>query len=103
MGQIIAGVIIEKSASLTLEEFCHAVQTQPEIIIQMIEYQLLQPQGEKPEEWRFDSISIKRGRIAVSFYRDLEVNMAGIALALELLEKIEQLEKQVDILTTPSP
>ena len=67
MGQIISGVIIEKSASLTFEEFCHAIQTQPEVIVQMIEYQLLQPQGETPEEWRFDSLSLRRGRIAAQF------------------------------------
>lgn len=98
MAHIISGIIVEKTHSLTLEEFCQAIQTQPEIILQMIDYQLIKPEGESAEDWRFDSLSLKRGRIAISFYRDLEINMAGVALALELLDKIEHLQQQVNIL-----
>ncbi len=98
MAKIIAGVIVEKSQSLTLEEFCRATHTQPDLILQMIEYQLIQPEGETPSNFRFDSVSLRRGRIAASFYHDLEVNMAGIALALDLLEKIELLQQKLDIL-----
>ena len=86
--KIISGIIVEKSQSLTLEEFCLATHAERQTVIKMIEYQLIQPQGTAPEEWRFDSLSLKKGRIASSFYRDLEINMAGIALALELLDKI---------------
>lgn len=96
--KIIAGVIIEESHTLTLEEFCSATQTEQQTIIKMIEYQLIQPTGDSPEEWRFDSLSLKRGRMATSFYRDLEVNMAGIALAFELLDKIQELQHHVDLL-----
>lgn len=102
MSQLIAGVLIEKAQSLTLEEFCSAMHTQPHIVIEMIQFQLIQPQGKTPAEWRFDSISLKRGKIAISFYRDLEINMAGIALALELLDKIEDLQNQVNILEKTS-
>ncbi len=96
--KVIAGVIIEESHTLTLEEFCSATQTEKQTIIKMIEYQLIQPIGDSPEEWRFDSLSLKRGRMATSFYRDLEVNMAGIALAFELLDKIQELQHHVDLL-----
>ncbi len=96
--KVIAGVIIEESHALTLEEFCSATQTEKQTIIKMIEYQLIQPIGDSPEEWRFDSLSLKRGRMATSFYRDLEVNMAGIALAFELLDKIQELQHHVDLL-----
>lgn len=91
-------VLIEQSTSLTLEEFCHALQTQESIIIEMVEYELLQPQGNTPEQWRFDSSSLRRGRIATSFQRDLEVNMPGIALALELMDRIEDLQCRLEIL-----
>jgi chaperone modulatory protein CbpM len=98
VAKLITGVIIEKSESLTLEEFCHATHARKETIIKMIEYQLIEPQGESPEKWRFDSHSLKRGRIAASFYHDLEINMQGVALALELLDKIESLQHQIEIL-----
>lgn len=98
MVKLISGVIVDESQSLTLEEFCHAIHTQREIIVQMVEYQLIEPDGASPEEWRFDSHNLKRGRIAISFYRDLEINLPGVALALELMDKIERLRQQVKIL-----
>ena len=98
MAKPLSGVIIEKSQSLNLDEFCNATHAQKEIVIQMIEYQLIEPEGNSPEEWRFDWHSLKRGRIASSFYHDLEINMQGVALALELLDKIEYLQNQIDIL-----
>lgn len=98
MDKVIAGVIIEKSASLTLEELCHAIHVQPEIILQLVEYQLIRPEGETAADWRFDSLSLKRSKIAASFYHDLAINMEGIALALELLDQIEHLQQQIHIL-----
>lgn len=98
MVKIISGVIIEKTACLTLTEFCQATHIPAELILQMIEYQLIEPQGKTETEWRFDSVSIKRARTAASFYQDLEINLPGIALALELLEKIDDLQHQVNIL-----
>lgn len=103
MAKIISGVIIEKTECLTLEELCRATHTQPELILQMISYQLIEPQGTNEEDWRFDSISLKRARIATSFYHDLEINWPGVALALELLEKIDDLQRQVDILEKKYP
>lgn len=96
MNQLLTGVVITNHTCLTLEEFAHAINTNQQVVIEMVEYQLLQPQGKTPEEWRFDSICLKRGRTAVSFYRDLEVNMPGIALALELIDKLETLQHQLD-------
>lgn len=95
---LITGVIVEESQSLTLEEFCQATHTSKEIIIEMVDYKLIQPQGKKPNEWRFDSLSLRRGRIAASFYYELEINMQGVALAVELLEEVEKLRGQVELL-----
>lgn len=94
--KILSGVIIENSHCLTLDEFSRAIKTEKTIVIEMVEYNLFLPQGGKlPEEWRFDSVSLKRGRMAASFLHDLEVNMPGVALALELMDKIEDLQQQL--------
>lgn len=100
--QLITGVIVEESQSLTLEEFCQATHTSREIIVEMIDYKLIQPQGNQPSEWRFDSLSLRRGRIAASFYK-LEINMQGVALAVELLEEVEQLRRQIALLESLLP
>lgn len=94
----ISGVIVENYETLTFEEFCRATQSNEDLILQMIEYQLLNPTGKTQEDWRFDSVCLRRARIASNFFCDLEVNIQGVALALELLDRIESLQQQVDFL-----
>lgn len=96
--QIFKGIIVEQSASLNLEEFCQAVHLQTQVVIEMVEHQLIKPEGSAPNSWRFDNACLKRAKIAASFYRDLEVNMPGIGIALDLLERIEYLEQRLQTL-----
>ena len=99
---VIKGVIIQRTTALNLEELCRAVQVQDELIIELIEQHLIQPCiGDAPDNWAFDDISLRRAKIAASFKRDLEMNLSGIALALELLDKIEYLENQLALLQHP--
>lgn len=93
--EIITGVIIETSSPLKLDELSQAVDIQHEIIIEMIEHHLIEPEGHSPTSWKFDDVCLKRAKIAASFYRDLEINIPGIAIALDLLDKIEHLEQRL--------
>ena len=93
--EIITGVIIENSSPLKLDELSQAVHIQHEIIIEMIEYHLIEPEGYSPTSWKFDNVCLKRAKIAASLYRDLEINIPGIAIALDLLDKIEYLEQRL--------
>ncbi len=95
---IIKGILIERSAPLTLDELAQAVHLRNEIIIEMVEHHLLEPEGQTPDHWQFDDVNLKRAKIAASFHRDLEVNLQGIALALDLLERIERLEQRLQTL-----
>lgn len=76
---------------LNFEDLCHALQADRHIVIELVELHVLQPQGHSHIEWRFDSYNFKRAKTAISFYRDLDVNINGIALALDLLDEIERL------------
>lgn len=88
-------VIIEADNPLSFEELCQALGAEQTLIIKFIEFDLIQPQGKSTDDWRFDTIAFRRAKTAVSFYHDLEVNLNGIALALDLLEKLEKLEHEL--------
>ena len=90
--------MIESSRPLSIEELCEALHIQSPLIVEMVEYELIEPEGQSPEDWRFDSLCLKRARIAANFYRDLEVNLSGISLALDLLDKIELMQSRIDTL-----
>jgi chaperone modulatory protein CbpM len=56
---------------------------------------VLEPIGETPKDWRFTGQSLRRARLALSLTRDLEVNAPGVALALDLLDEIAQLQARL--------
>lgn len=80
---------------LTIEELAEICGITPEQISELISYAILHPQGKAQMEWRFDSMQIKRAQKAVRLQRDLEVNVAGIALVLDLMDELDMLRNRL--------
>jgi len=97
--QIIHSVtILDETVTFTLEDLSQTTNIQAELIKEMVEQGLLEPQGEAPEQWLFPVSALQRSRTVVRLQRDLGVNVAGSALVLELLEQIEELRAQLELL-----
>ena len=96
--KVVKGIIIETQTPLTLNELAHAMNIRVEIVVEMVENHLVMPSGKTPEDWAFDDVCFKRVKRAVSFHQDLEINLPGIAMALDLIDKIEHLETQIETL-----
>ena len=77
-------------AKLSLSEFCKACGVNADDVLRYIDYSVIEPPIENGE-WRFNSVCIRRVRQAGRLQRDLDINPAGLALALDLLEELEQL------------
>jgi chaperone modulatory protein CbpM len=90
------GTVIEDD-SLTLEQLCHACDVHTDWIISLVEESIIEPQGDEIQVWRFSGASLVRVRSALRLQRDLGVNLAGIALALDLIEELENLRTQLKI------
>lgn len=91
----IEGTLLDEGTCVTvteLTEVCHLSLTQIEL---MVGEGMLHPRGNRPEQWSFTGLEIQRARRALRLQRDLELNLAGAALALELLDEIEQLRGRV--------
>jgi chaperone modulatory protein CbpM len=56
---------------------------------------VLQPRGASRESWRFGGDALARIRLATRLSRDLDVNTSGVALALDLLDRIAELESRL--------
>jgi len=88
--------VVQEDVHLTLVEFCQASQVPEAEIRAFVLEGVLQPQGGTPEEWRFAGASLRRARAALRLSRDLELNLAGIALALDLLDEIAALRSRLE-------
>lgn len=51
--------------------------------------------GTDPSDWRFDAPRLARLRRARRLQRELELDIAAVALALDLLEEIDRLRAQL--------
>jgi chaperone modulatory protein CbpM len=91
----LSATILEEQAELTLIEVSHACAVQVECIVELVDEGVLAPVGREPDCWRFSGIHMRRATVALRLQRDLGVNLAGAALALELLDEVEALRTQL--------
>ena len=89
------GQVVEEEMELTLIELCQACDAPQEQITVWVLEGVLEPRGGQPQEWRFGGAALQRARLALRLMRDLEINPAGVALALDLLDEIAALETRL--------
>lgn len=87
--------ILEEQTQLTLADLCRACAVHAERIIELVDFGVLEPQGREPSRWIFGGASLHRARVALRLQRDLDMEIAGVALALELLDEIESLRTRL--------
>ena len=97
--KILNGILLDEQAELSLGDLSRACSCSAEWIIELVEEGVLEPQGLNPVGyqtlWQFSGSSLQRVRTAMRLQRDLDINLAGIALALDLLDEIELLESRL--------
>lgn len=94
----IEGIVLDEELSVSFAELTHLCGANRRIVRRMVTEGLLRPVGQRPEDWRFSGFEVRRARRAVRLRRDLDLNLAGTALALELLEELEALRQRVRLL-----
>lgn len=94
---IVSGFILEEESALSLAELCWTCRTPAETIIRMVDYGVIAPvEGDTSRQWRFHRSSLNRADKALRLKRDLGINLAGTALALELLDEIDDLRSKLN-------
>jgi len=87
--------VIDEQTTFTLAELCRCCAVEAELIEAMVEHGILEPSGRHGRHWCFPASSLRRTRITLHLQRDLGVNLAGAALALDLLERIDELDARL--------
>jgi chaperone modulatory protein CbpM len=94
----LTGFILEELTELTLDEVCRACAAQTGLIIELVDEGVIAPNGAAPASWRFTGVQLQRARVALRLQQDLGLNLAGAALALELLEEMDALRARLRLL-----
>ena len=87
--------LIDEQTVFTLADLCHTFSVEAEFIEALVEEGILEPSGKQGRHLCFEANCLRRTRVTLHLQRDLRINLAGAALALELLERIEELERRL--------
>jgi len=98
IGIIEAQILHDQEPGLSLGELCRACNVPAEFVLELVEQGVLEVRGNDTRQWRFPGSSLGRVRAARRLQRDLQLNMAGTALALELLDEIRRLRRRLHCL-----
>lgn len=91
----LSGIILEEQTGLTLADLSRACAVHAEYIVELVEEGVLAPVGDEPRRWCFTGIHMHRAIVALRLQRDLGINLAGVALALQLLDEVEALRARI--------
>ena len=92
---ILNGVVIDEQTRMSLGELCRACSRHAEWVIELVDEGVLEPSGPSPECWYFSAVALQRALVAARLQHDLGINLAGVALVLDLLDEIETLRAQL--------
>ena len=92
---VLSGELVEDDLVFTVEELCRSCMLEPDHVIEYVQEGVLEARGGDLSQWTFSINSLRRVRTARRLQRDLGVNLAGAALALELLDRIAELEQRM--------
>lgn len=94
---ILHGIVIEESEALSLSELCQICNVQVEWIMALVNEGIFEPAGTRPEDWFFSGVALRRVLVVRHLQRDLDVNLSGAALVLELLEERNALLAKINL------
>lgn len=100
--KILTGTLLDDQLHLSLIEICEACASRTEWVIELVEEGILEPLGSQRDQWRFPGESLARANAARRLQHDLGLNLAGVALVLDLLEEIETLRARLRSQELPS-
>jgi len=95
--EALSGAIFEESATLTVADLSRLCAVEEWRIVEFVEEGVLEVVEFDNHQWHFRGAALRRARLALRLERDLEINLAGVALAIELIEELEHLRRELEV------
>ena len=94
-GPVVRAELVDTATLCTVEELCLACNVEANWITELVEHGVIEAIGQVSAEWRFTSLTIVRIAKAKRLERDLNLNVSGLAVVLDLLDEIDDLRAQL--------
>ena len=84
--------------TLSLSELSVFCDTSDNWVVTLVEYGVVNPVARAATEWEFAPPHIARARKAARLMRDLGLNVAGVALVLDLIDERDALARKLAVM-----
>ena len=91
----LTGILLDERTELSLTELSQACSSSAEWVVELVDEGVLEPIGQEQTHWRFSGPNLLRARAAMRLQHDLNVNLAGVALALDLMDEIDTMRERL--------
>jgi len=90
--------LYDDEIELSTHELCRICTIPADLLIELVEYGVIEPIGRTSADWHFSQECIGRVQASMRLTRELEINLPAVALVLEMREQIRALHKQLALL-----
>ena len=80
--------------TLYIEELCARTALSREDVREIVYHEIISPRNHNEDEWQFSADAASIAARAARLHRDLELDWHGVALAIRLLQQVENLERE---------
>jgi len=89
-------LVVHSTASdeVTLEHLAERAEMHPALLARLVDFGLIQPVATRGAFVLFDSAKITRLHSIKRLRNDLGINLPGVAVVLDLIERLTDLERQ---------
>ena len=94
----LTGILLDDAMQISLAELFTACSIDAEHLLELVAEGIVEPCSGQSAHWRFPASSLARVKACLRLQRDLDLNLAGAALALELLEQNRRLRNRLQVL-----
>jgi chaperone modulatory protein CbpM len=96
--RILEGSPIDETAWIEITDFCAWLHVDRHWVASLVEAGVIEPRGAAPEVWAFPASDLVRVRAVTRLVRDLDVNLEGAAVIVDLIEERRRLERRIALL-----
>ena len=96
------GQVMDDRTEISIIQLCRICSVETTMVERLIDEGIIEPVRHEADTLYFSPSSLKRTRVVMSLRTDLGVNLAGAALALELLDRIEKLQSRLNLAVSES-
>jgi DNA-binding transcriptional MerR regulator len=96
-------VLGHEDDQLTLERLAECAGLHPEMIERFVDYGLIEPIRGSGEVMLFDSATVVRVRMIQRVRKDIGVNLAGVSVILDLVDRLRAVQIENELLRSRLP